>query len=166
MIHEVIERYAVISEDRLYRYLLTRTFSEGEGICLFLGAYPTFADAVADDPVVLRCMEVAAFRGYREVWLAGAFAWRTATAAALANVVDPVGPQNDACLLQAASRANTIICAWGSDASLRNRDTEVLALLRGQGHVIHHLGLAPGDHPKSPLAVSKRSPIWEWREVA
>lgn len=164
MIRGDIERAAVISPCRLYRYLLTRKFADGEGICLFLGAFSTFADAKGDDAIAVRCMELAAHRGYRYMWLAGAFAWRCATAAALANVRDPVGPENDAWLLRAAEQATTIICAWGNEATLRGRDAEVLALLRNRGFQIHHLGLTRGEYPRTPLNMSKRAPLWEWKE--
>lgn len=157
---------AVISPCRLYRYLLTRTFEGGEGSCLFIDAAPTYADAQVDDAIASRCVAFAAHQGFHDMKLASTFAWRCASPGVLAHIPDPVGPENDRWLLQAAEPASKIIAIWGRDAQLHGRDALVLAMLRERGLTVHHLGLSKGRYPRHPLRVSKRAPIWRWEEGA
>lgn len=48
----MIEMDAKISECGLYRYELTRHWSEGRGICTFVMCNPSTADASHDDPTM------------------------------------------------------------------------------------------------------------------
>lgn len=61
---------------------------------------------------------------------------------------DPVGPLNDAHLLQAAQESSRVVAGWGAHARAP-RVAEVGRLLGGVG--LEHLGLTLGGAPKHPL---------------
>lgn len=76
---------------------------------------------------------------------------------------DPVGPENDAVLLQGLDWADRVICAWGTHGEHLGRGPEVAALLKGTGRELLHLGLSKAGHPKHPLYIGyKVQPqVWE-----
>lgn len=80
------------------------------------------------------------------------YAYPTANQTALRAAGYPVGPENDRYILEAARRgAGTVMCAWGSAASLK-RQKAVLALIREAGYSPHALGMGTKGRPLPPLA--------------
>ena len=69
------------------------------------------------------------------------------------KAVDPVGPANDAAILEAAHWADTVVCAWGTHGEHLGRGPVVERLLRETGQHLTHLGLSKAGHPKHPLYI-------------
>jgi len=75
---------------------------------------PSVADASADDPTIRRV------RGFSESWGFGGFtvvnlfAEIQTNPAMMGQTCDPVGPENDDYIAQAAEGAKRIVCAWGA----------------------------------------------------
>ena len=69
---------------------------------------------------------------------------------ALYSALDPVGPRNDAAILDAASKGD-IICAWGNHGSLHGRDRQVLRLLDAAGLPALALKISKTGQPSHPL---------------
>jgi hypothetical protein len=65
---------------------------------------------------------------------------------------DPIGPENDARLLEAAAKSDVVVCAWGNDGALGGRDQAVLALLAPHAHKLRALGFTAAGHPIHPQA--------------
>jgi len=131
--------------------VLERDLGHGGGALNFVMLNPSTADAVRDDPTIRRCIGFARAWGYRRLTVTNLFAYRTASPRTLRHAPDPVGPQNDDFLLRCARQADRIVCAWGTHGALRNREDEVLGMLRE--HHLEHLGLTQANHPRHPLYV-------------
>jgi hypothetical protein len=139
----------VFSADRRYRYLLSRP---GPRPVTFLMLNPSTADEVNDDPTIRRCRGYSRDWGFDGVIIANAFAWRSTDPNALYDLADPVGPDNDMWILEAASRAvGPIVCGWGKHGKLHGRGAAVAALLRAHGHRPMTFGLNLDGSPKHPL---------------
>ena len=65
--------------------------------------------------------------------------------------VDPVGPENDATLLEGTGWADQIIAAWGVHGAHLGRGPAVATLLSQQSKPLFHLGLSKDGHPRHPL---------------
>ena len=112
---------AVISEDGLHRYFLSRTWA-GSGLTVaFIGLNPSTADAKNDDPTIRRCMSFAKQWGGRALWMVNLFAYIATKPMALRTTVDPIGSQNDAWLDAVITKADIVVAAWGNHGHLHNR---------------------------------------------
>lgn len=145
---------AIYSDCERYRYALTRTWhAEGQKV-LFVMLNPSKATEVQNDPTVERCERRARALGYGAFQVTNIFAWRETNPHQMRKTPHPVGPDNDALIVEGALWADTIIAAWGTHGAHRDRGPEVATLLRGTGKPIHHLGLSKDGHPKHPLYIT------------
>jgi hypothetical protein len=112
---------ATFSLCRKYSYTLVRRWSDGP-LLHFIMLNPSTADEVVNDPTVERCERRACMWHYGGLIVTNLFAWRSTDPAELRRVPDPVGPDNDEALVEAAHRAQLIVCAWGRDGALRGRE--------------------------------------------
>jgi hypothetical protein len=136
---------AHFSDDRVYRYALTRTWDDRRPLGLIIGLNPSTADEYALDNTLRRCIRFANREGWGGFWMANLFALRATKPAVMKKHPAPVGeplhpvtPElppttvNDAWLLDLAGRCSPrIICAWGTDGDHLDRDRAVLRLLKG-----------------------------------
>lgn len=143
---------AKFSEDKNHRYLLTRQFQTGVGTTLFIGLNPSTATEEVDDPTIRRCIGFSLKWGHQRLEMANAFALRSTDPKKLYKHPDPVGPENDRYILEAATRANIVVLAWGHHAGLRSRDNEILTLLKNVK--VYCLGVTKDGYPKHPLYVA------------
>ena len=143
---------AVYSPDSRYRYALTRNWAAGERV-LFVMLNPSTATEVQNDPTVERCERRARALGFGGFAVANIFAFRATDPRVMRAEPDPVGPANDAILLDLAAKADRIICAWGSHGAHLDRGTTVRTLLRTTGRTLFHLGLTVAGQPKHPLYI-------------
>lgn len=113
-------RSAVISDDHLYRYRLTRYWDFKLPTLGFIMLNPSTADGEEDDATIAKCVRYARRWGYGGLMVCNLYAWRATKPAALTRVADPVGALNDrylALLFQMASVARSaIIAGWGNHA--------------------------------------------------
>lgn len=145
---------AVFSPCARYRYLLWRSWDAGKSQVLFVMLNPSTADAERNDPTVERCQRRAHAMGFGGVLVANLFALRSTDPAALYAVHDPIGPDNNRAIRDAARGAALVVCAWGDHGALGGRGAAVRALLERHGHALYVLGLNRGGAPKHPLYVS------------
>lgn len=145
---------ATLSSCKTYRYHLWRDAGGRAGPLLFVLLNPSTADAKEDDPTILRCLERARRWGYTTLDVVNLFALRSTDPGALVTAADPVGPNNDAHILEAAVRATTVICGWGSNSPRPERAAEVLALLRRVGKTPMALKINADGNPAHPLYLS------------
>lgn len=142
---------AVLSEDRKYRYLLTRTWSAQKPSVTYIGLNPSTADEVALDPTLRRCVGFAEGLGCGSFLMANLFAFRAKDPDDMKREPEPVGPDNDEWILRAALMSEIIVCAWGVHGDWRERDREVFTMLHTRGYALWTFGLTKHGHPKHPL---------------
>jgi hypothetical protein len=143
---------AVYSDCENYRYLLTRTWGSGPK-ALFVMLNPSTATEVQNDPTVERCERRARALGYGAFRVANIFAFRATDPKVMRATTDPVGPGNDAAILDSVPWADMILCAWGNHGLHLDRGAEVTGLLRQSGARLWHLGLTGHHQPRHPLYV-------------
>jgi hypothetical protein len=153
---------AVYSECERYRYALTREWSGSGGRVLFVMLNPSTATEVQNDPTVERCERRARALGHGAFGVCNIFAWRDTDPRAMRAAADPVGPDNDAAIAEAALWADRIVCAWGNHGAHMQRGPAVERLLRGTGRDLFHLGLSKAGHPKHPLYIGYAVPPRPW----
>lgn len=93
---------AVFSPCRTYRYGLWRIWNPGAPLLAFIMLNPSTADDVVNDPTVERCVRRAVSMGYGGLRVANIFALRSTDPTQLYVSVDPIGPDNDTAIIEAA----------------------------------------------------------------
>lgn len=147
---------AILSEDGLYRYRLWRRWGTGPH-ALWVMLNPSTADANQDDPTIRKCMGFAKLWGFEGIEVVNLFAWRSTSPDAIRMVADPVGPENDVHIREAAAKAPQVVAGWGRAIPRQwlPRVRDVLALL-GE---VHCLGLTDDQQPRHPLMVAYATPL-------
>lgn len=142
-------RTTILSPCRTYRYTLWREFDglAGNGYAMFIGLNPSTADEVEDDPTIRRCIAFAKAWGYGALCMTNLFAFRATKPVDMKNAIDPVGPNNDAHLVEMAQEAGIVVAAWGTDGSHMGRDKTVRILVPH----LYCLRKTKGGHPSHPL---------------
>lgn len=146
-----IERGADISECETYRYRLWRRWST-EPLAGFVMLNPSTADALKDDPTIMRCMDFAWSWGCGGIMVINLFAFRSPHPDDLLTHADPIGPLNDQHLFIEAVACKPLIAAWGNGGHLKARGARVRRILGERGLALAHLGLTKDGSPKHPLA--------------
>ncbi len=145
---------AVYSDCESYRYSLTRVWDPAGRRALFVMLNPSTATEVQNDPTVERCERRARALGFGAFRVTNIFAWRDTDPRAMRRADDPVGPANDAAILDGVTWADQVIAAWGTHGAHLDRGPRVEALLRATGEPLFHLGLTKDGHPKHPLYIA------------
>ena len=145
---------AEYSDCEKYRYKLTRIWEPAGRKVLFVMLNPSTATEVQNDPTVERCERRARTLGYGGFRVTNIFAWRDTDPKAMRAALDPVGPANDAAILEGTTWADTVVAAWGTHGAHLDRGAHVEALLRASAQPVYHLGITKDGHPKHPLYIS------------
>ena len=153
---------AVYSDCEKYRYSLTRVWDEGGRKALFVMLNPSTATEVQNDPTVERCERRARALGFGAFRVTNIFAWRDTDPRKMRAAAEPVGPENDSAILDAAAWADVTVCAWGTHGAHLARGPEVEQLLRGTQARLCHLGLSKEGHPKHPLYIGYATQPMDW----
>lgn len=157
---------AVYSPCERYRYMLTRVWEPAGKRALFIMLNPSTATEVQNDPTVERCERRARALGFGAFRVLNIFAWRDTDPKKMRAAPDPVGPGNDAAILESLPWADQIIAAWGTHGAHLGRGAAVEAMLRTSGYPIYHLGLSKAGHPKHPLYIGygQQPALWSAHE--
>jgi len=143
----MIESSAIFSDDRVYRYVLTRSWDTGKPKCMFIGLNPSTADEIDNDPTVRRCINFARDLDYGTLVMMNIFGLRSTDPKVLYHSIDPVGPDNDYWLRTKKDEVNMVIAAWGNHGRLNQRSVHVITMI----HEFHVLGITKLLEPKHPL---------------
>ena len=148
----MIERDALFSTDRQYRYILWRHWDMfNERYVMFIGLNPSTADETNDDPTIRRCIKFAQDWGYGAICMTNLFAFRATDPKVMKCANDPVGPANDDILIKSANKASAIIAAWGVHGSHLGRDKKIMRMIP----FIGCLGVTKDGFPRHPLYLPK-----------
>jgi hypothetical protein len=102
---------AIYSACETYRYTLTRDWGGAGGRVTFVMLNPSTATEVQNDPTVERCERRARTLGYGAFRVCNIFAVRGTAPLVMRAAPDPVGPANDAAIVEGAS-----LCCTHHDA--------------------------------------------------
>ena len=147
---------AVISDDGIYRYLLTRRWAWGGRTLVVIGLNPSTADADQDDPTIRRCVAFAKREQCGGLVMLNLYGLRSRAPAALRTHPDPVGPENDIEINRSVHAGDLVLAAWGSGAFDVARVRAVCEIVGP----MHCLGFTKfGHHPRHPLYVTASAPL-------
>jgi hypothetical protein len=121
----------------LWRDLRSQTVSLPDEYLMIIGLNPSTATATRDDQTIRSCVRATRKLDFGWLLMTNLFALRERQVSVMKQHTAPVGPHNDRMLLEYASGAGLILCAWGCDGSHLNRGNEVKKLLAG--HKLHCL---------------------------
>jgi hypothetical protein len=155
---ETLPLATIFSDDRTFRYVLTRSWNLNAPSVMFIGLNPSTADESKDDPTIRRCVGFAKAWGYGHLIMTNLFAIRSPHPQILKTVEDPIGPDNDYYLQTMAQRAAGIVAAWGIHGAYLERGAHI-------HHLIPHLwvfGFTQNGQPGHPLYMPKNSPLKDW----
>ena len=129
---------ATFSDCRKWRYKLWRIWDTTIKPMNVIALNPSTADERLNDPTITRCITRATAGGYGGLIMTNIFAFRATDPRVMKAYPEPIGPDNDAHLIDAANSAGIVIAAWGTHGEQRNpkrpdldrRGQKVLELLR------------------------------------
>jgi hypothetical protein len=156
-------RDAVISEDGVYRYRLTRCWGTGRrSALLWVMLNPSTADDLIDDPTIRRCIAYSTDWGFEALEVVNLYAYRATEPRGLGSAHDPIGPNNDRFITDAASTAEACVVAWGQTRPMGGsftggfHDARVRRVLRMIGDNAMCLGTTADGAPRHPGRVAAR----------
>jgi hypothetical protein len=166
---------AYLSEDRVYRYALSRVWNARRPMGLIIGLNPSTADESALDPTLRRCIRFAHREGWGGFWMGNLFAVRATKPTDMKRHPAPIGEPmhpidaeipprnvNDRWLLDLARWCNPrIICAWGAHGTHLDRGRAVQRLL--DGHYAKCFGFTGNGQPRHPLMLAKKTPLMPFK---
>jgi len=157
---------AAYSHCMAYRYFLARVWNPLAPKVLFVMLNPSTATEFQNDPTVERCERRARSMGFGTIMVCNIFGLRSTNPDLLKTVHDPVGPENDATILTAATLSDMIICAWGSHGALLSRGPLVAQMLSTSGQKLFCLGECASGAPRHPLYIGYKIPPTPWNPTA
>ena len=153
----------IFSADRRYRFVLKHTWEPlfPPNLCTWIGLNPSIADETQLDPTLRRIRAFSAAWGYNGFIMTNLFGLVSTDPDQLYTIDDPVGPENDRYILQAAQETQQVIAAWGVIGGHQNRCAAVLEMISGfdllclkktkEGYPIHPLYVAADTEPTKYL---------------
>lgn len=150
---------AVLSECGRYRYELTRTWGDSHRRVCWIMLNPSTADASTDDHTIRKCIGFSKRWGFGGLDVVNLFALRSTDPKELLSATDPIGPDNDTYIMNAVSRCQKTVAAWGAWGVLGGRGHAVSALVPGS---IFALGFTRDMHPRHPSRPGYDTVLEEW----
>lgn len=157
-------RWAIISDDELYRYELGRKWDLLKPAAVWIMLNPSTADGKQDDATIRRVIGFSKGLGYGGAVVVNLFAYRARNPRHLYEpVVEPIGPENDQAIRLVCDVSNRpIIAAWGGHRIAVERARYVLEELL-PGREIKCLGVNGDGSPKHPLYLRSSSKLINYR---
>lgn len=163
-----IDKGAKFSQSKKHRYLLWRIWDDELPLVAFIGLNPSVAGAEQDDPTIRREIGFAKSWGYGGILKVNLFGYITPYPVQMRSFMenggDPIGAGNDMAIIEAANRADKIVCAWGESGVIDNRDYEVRLLLAKRGIDTYYLRLNQSGTPAHTLYLPKTLTPKLWPE--
>lgn len=138
---------AILSDDRQFRYVLSRVWDEEKPTVMFIGLNPSTADECEDDPTIQKCIKFAQSWDYGGLYMLNLFAYRTTNPRVLWEVKEPIGNGNDDYIKRYSDGCDKVICAWGNNGDFMQRGKSILQYVPNA----HYLKLNKSGQPSHPL---------------
>lgn len=156
---------AILSEDRFYRYTLTRVWDVQKPFGVFIGLNPSTADENRLDPTLRRVWRYLEREGCGAMVVLNLFAFRATDPRAMLMAKDPVGKDNDHWIDQTINYVTSegpILCGWGTHGSYLGRSAQVKAKLPKDRTFC--LAVTKSGEPGHPLYLPSAAPFVPWPE--
>jgi hypothetical protein len=117
---ERITTEAFLSEDRSFRWWLTRVWDQNLPLLAVIGVNPSTADERKDDPTIRKDMGFARRLGYGGVLKLNVGAFRSTDPELWRRAPDPIGPLNTAAHLRGyvdEFGVKRVVAAWGKNGN-------------------------------------------------
>lgn len=152
------ESTAVFSDCENYRYALQKIWNPVGQLLIFIMLNPSTATELVNDPTIERCERRARQWGFAGIQILNLFAFRATLPENMKKQSDPVGPRNDAFIIEAIESAKDgkckIVCGWGTHGVHLSRDKEIYLMFNRAGLDPSALKWTKDGHPQHPLYVS------------
>jgi hypothetical protein len=160
---EWMKNDTVFGPDRKYRYLLKHTWEShfAPRLCAWIGLNPSVADETRLDPTLRRIRKFSTAWGYNAFIMTNLFALVSTDPKRLYTEPDPIGPENDAYILQAVCESELVVASWGTLGRIQNRCTGVLKFLSEVD--LHCLKRTKDGYPSHPLYVAGETKPMRYR---
>jgi len=145
-----MEKNAILSEDRKYRYVLWRIWDQSKPMVLFIALNPSTADETHDDRTVSKCIGFARKWDYGGITLVNLFAFRATKPVDLINAPDPIGSENDKWIEEQIGKADLVVGVWGNHGGFMGRESHILEKVPE----LYYLKMNKTGHPAHPLYLS------------
>lgn len=152
---------AVLSDDGLYRYELTRGASDLPGsMALWIMLNPSVADAERDDPTVRKCVGFTLRWRLHGLAVVNLYALRSSDPDDLERAADPYGPENRAYLEKwlSAPAVGLVVAAWGARGRPR-AVYEAKVMAAAHQRPLWCLGTTSGGQPRHPARLGYARPL-------
>ena len=163
-----MEKGALLSECKKYRYSLRREWKE-EGLLFgYIGINPSTADADIDDATVRKWIGFTERNGGRGFMVGNVFAYRATDVKELRDCEDPVGKFNYSYLMTLCQKVDVIVPCWGNISKvpkqLRWAFKDVCHILdnKHKNYNLKSFGLSKSFHPKHPLMLGYDTQLEEF----
>lgn len=161
-------RTATISFCGLYRYDMTREWSDGGRTVCWVMLNPSTADADVDDPTTKRCIAFSQREEFDRLVVVNLYAYRTAYPAQLYEQPEALrhGDNNADWIRKHIAGADMVIAAWGNVVRFSRRHT-IAHEAHELGKPLRCLGRTKSGAPRHPLYLNAATPLepygsWEW----
>ena len=148
---------AIISEDRKYRYSLTRedpyARKDAFSNLLFVMLNPSTADDQKDDPTLRKCIGFMHRWNYRNLEVVNLFAVRASDPTYIKCVSDPIGPDNLVAQTNALRKAHKVIVGWGRNGYYLDADRKFCELANSLDVPIYAIRINLSGSPAHPLYI-------------
>lgn len=158
---------AQFSDDRVYRYSLTRlvpvTFSfeprpfTGRTV-MFIGLNPSTADETNDDPTIRRLIDFASRWGFTRMFMTNLFAFRATDPRVMKAYQEPIGAENDHWLRLRGDESDLIVACWGNDGEHLGRGAAVMQMFPNM-HAFRVTKIGQPEHPLYMKATTIPTPL-------
>jgi hypothetical protein len=123
---------------------------------MVIGMNPSTAEAEINDPTIAKLTRMAMRwrnRRFGGLFVGNIHAYRATDQTRLAEVADPIGPENDRHLMAMAKGSEMVVFAYGDPKvrHLRYRGPAVVQMMRAAGIQPHVLRIGPRGVPWHPL---------------
>ena len=158
---------AVFSDDRQYRYTLTRMVQPmiSASTVSFLMLNPSTADESKDDATIRRCIAFATAWGYGHLHVVNLSPYRATDPHELQSRGDEPAETakiNTEYVLEIARLSDKLILAYGPSGKWEGRADRMVLALRKAGVGPFHLQLTKTGYPQHPLMLRKGLVPLEW----
>ncbi|MEK9612796.1 MAG: DUF1643 domain-containing protein [Flavobacteriaceae bacterium] len=154
-----VEKGAIFSDCKRYRYQLWRIWDQTQPKVLFIMLNPSKANAEIDDPTIRRCMGFAKSWGYGGLYVGNLFAYRSTDPKGLLLAEDIRGTEGLNHWIQMSNLSENVVCAWGN-SSLIQKLKPRLELLKTLDKPLFCIQTSKDGTPKHPLYLKmKQKPI-------
>lgn len=148
-----------------YRWVLERSWLDGDGLVCFVMLNPSTADDFRDDATVRRIVRFAQRDGFGGLVVVNLYARRATQPSDLfaVGLELAIGFVNDGVILAQASRADRVVAAWGNHGRRHGRGDAIRAMLEENGVALYHFGVTAQHQPVHPCRLPRSAELSPWR---